>query len=876
MISDIIPFFQRSSSSSFYDREILGGKGAGLCEMVDLGIPVPPGFIITTGVCKRFYSKGSRVLETSLLSDVKVHIAMLEKQLGRSFGSTNDNNLPLVVSVRSGAVSSMPGMMDTILNLGLNSNTVEALARKTNKRFAYDSYRRFIQMYSSVVFGIAIEFFEDIFVDFKSNLGVTDDSAISAEYLQKIIDSYKKLVKKHTGKDFPDDVYVQLNGALKAVLNSWMNERAIFYRKMHNIPDDVGTAVIVQSMVYGNLNDNSGSGVIFSRDPTNGNDIMMGEYLMSAQGEDVVSGIRTPVALHDMKKSDPKIYENILSVVKSLENHYKDMQDVEFTIQDGMLWILQTRSGKRSAGAAVKLAVDFVKQGLIDKKEAIRRISSEDLEGVLHPVIDYKNHDAECLAKGLPASPGAVFGRVVFNSEDAINNPDNFESIILVRNDTSPEDIEGMSIANGILTVNGGMTSHAAVVARGMGRACVCGVGDIHIDCSDTFFKTASGKVIKYGDFITIDGTKGYVLNGKVATESVAISDCLKEFISWLGDYSNISVRANADTIDDTKLSIDFGADGIGLCRTEHMFFSKERINKIREMIMSDSRESRDRALAKLTPMQKKDFKDILRSLNGKALTVRLLDPPLHEFLPKTTESIKALSMESGFTELQIKDRITSLHEINPMLGSRGCRLSIAYPEIYGMQVEALMLAIKELKDQENIIIDSIEVMIPFIVNAQEFYVIKSQLCKISDKYDVKCSFGNMIEVPAAVINAGDIAKYSDFFSFGTNDLTQTVLALSRDDTSFLISKYVEEGIFKHDPFQVIDESTVGFMIKEAIRKGLDSNSSLKIGICGEQAGNLLSIRFLSQIKGIDYLSCSPYRVPIAKLALAKIGINDD
>ena len=864
-------------------KNLLGGKGANLSEMIKIGLPVPPGFTITTEACNEFY-KRNRKNPIGLDKQVKSAIKEVEKKIGKKFG---DKKNPLLVSVRSGARVSMPGMMDTVLNLGLNDETVLGLASKTkNDTFAYDSYRRFIQMYSNVVLGVGHHNFEDLIENYKLTKGVTLDTDLDAEDWKKLIKDFRDVIKREIKKDFPQDVNQQLWGAVGAVFQSWRNQRAKTYRKLNNIPEEWGTAVNVQSMVFGNMGDDCATGVAFTRNPSTGDKSFYGEYLINAQGEDVVAGIRTPQNITkkarleaksdapSMEETMPAVYGELVKIYKKLEKHYKDMQDIEFTVENKKLWMLQTRSGKRTAKASIKIAVDMVKEKLINKDEALLRIDPKMLDTLLHPTLDPKA-DKDIIAKGLPASPGAASGKITFSADDAEILKSQNQKTILVRLETSPEDIHGMHASEGILTCRGGMTSHAAVVARGMGKPCVSGSGNIQIDYESKNFKV-SGRVFKEGDIITIDGSSGEVMSGEVKTIKPDISGDFSTIMSWADNAREMKVRTNAETPLDTKVAREFGAEGIGLCRTEHMFFDEERILYVRQMILSKSREDRNIALRKILPFQKKDFKEIFTIMNGLPVTVRLLDPPLHEFLPKSEKEISSVALSLSISEKEIKDRISDLHEENPMLGHRGCRLAISYPEIYEMQCEAIFEALIECKKEKIKVLP--EIMIPLIATGQELEILRELVDKkaleITKKYNQKLDYlvGTMIELPRAALNAKDIAKYADFFSFGTNDLTQTTLGISRDDAGKFLDDYVDNNIFKVDPFVSIDVNGVGQLVELACNNAKKNKPKIKLGICGEHGGDPDSIQFC-QKAGLNYISCSPYRVPIARLSAAQAKI---
>ena len=860
-------------------KDLLGGKGANLAEICSLGIAVPPGFTITTEVCKAYYLENKN-LPKDLTSQVESALKEMEKFLGRQFGNSSN---PLLVSVRSGAKFSMPGMMDTILNLGLNDETVVGLANISNNPFfAYDSYRRFIQMYSNVVLNLDHYLFEEIIEWKKRDLRIENDTDLSAENLQEIIAQFKEVVKAETGNEFPQDPQVQLWSAINAVFDSWMSNRAITYRRLNNIDSSLGTAVNIQAMVFGNTGENSATGVVFTRNPTNGLSQIYGEYLINAQGEDVVAGIRTPQNvsilgknqtgsdLPSMEETMPKLYQELLSTCAKLEQHYQDMQDIEFTIEDSKLWILQTRSGKRTAKAAMVIAVDLVKEGMITKEEAISRIDVNSIDKLLHPAIDEKEKYT-VIAKGLPASPGAAMGRVVFSSEKAEKMALQHK-VILVRIETSPEDIHGMHAAEGILTSRGGMTSHAAVVARGMGKPCVCGTKDLHINYETNSF-TANGVTVKEGDYITLNGSAGEVIIGEVAMTKPELFPEFSQIIAWSNQMRRLKIRTNAETKLDSEVARSFGAEGIGLCRTEHMFFEADRINSMREMILANNIEQRRRALDKLLPMQIKDFVDIFNVMHGLPVTIRFLDPPLHEFLPHNEQDMKELANALNISLDQVKSRSTQLKEHNPMLGHRGCRLGITYPEIYEMQARAVFEAMTIADDAVA------EIMIPLIFDIKELDLMRkivddvAQEIMLKNNCKLKYEVGTMIELPRAALRAESIANSADFFSFGTNDLTQTALGVSRDDAAIFLNEYREKGIIKTDPFASIDQDGVGELLKFAIERGRKTKPNLKIGVCGEHGGDPESIQFFHEI-GLDYVSCSPFRVPVAIIAAAKAALD--
>ena len=863
---------------------ILGGKGANLVEMGRLGYPVPSGFTISTEVCDLFY-KNNKKISPNILKQIKAEIKNIEKDSGKKFGDLRN---PLLVSVRSGARVSMPGMMDTILNLGLNDRTVLALAKKTsNPRFAKDSYRRFIQMYANVVLGVESYNFEELIENYKLTKGVLLDTDLDENDWDGLILDFKNIVKEKTKKEFPQDVNEQLIGAIYAVFLSWQSNRAKVYRKLNQIPSDWGTAVNVQLMVFGNMGQDCATGVVFTRNPSTGTREIYGEYLINAQGEDVVAGTRTPqyitkkarveanVKEKSMEESMPIVFKQLDKILKNLEKHYKDMQDVEFTVENNKLWILQTRSGKRTAKSAVKIAVDMVKEKLITKKNAIMKIDPNSLDTLLHPTLDEKSK-INIIAKGLPASPGAATGKAVFSSSEAERLNEMMQDTILVRVETSPEDIHGMHAAKGILTSRGGMTSHAAVVARGMGRPCVSGSSEIDINYDRKIFKTKSIE-IKEGDLITIDGSTGRIIQGEVPKIKPEISGDFSKLMGWADDFRKLKVRTNSETPLDTKTAKDFGAEGIGLCRTEHMFFDEERILSVREMILSKTKEDRNKALEKLLPHQKNDFVEIFKIMSNLPVTVRLLDPPLHEFLPKTEKEINEIANKLKLSLKEIKGRINELHEQNPMLGHRGCRLGISFPEIYEMQCRAIFEALSEL-EKKKIKAAFPEIMIPLVSTEAEIKIMKNLVIRTAKKVQnqnktkIKFLVGTMIELPRAAIKATDIAKHAEFFSFGTNDLTQTTFGISRDDSGKFLNDYIENKIFDIDPFISIDEG-VGDLIKIASEKGRKQNKNIKLGICGEHGGDPKSIFFCSEV-GLDYVSCSPYRVPVARLAAAQAQLK--
>ncbi len=860
-------------------KELLGGKGANLAEMTSIGLPVPPGFTLTTEVCKAFYDN-DRNYPASLAKEVEEALKLLEKRMGKGFGDANN---PLLVSVRSGAPASMPGMMDTVLNLGLNDTTIQGVIKQSqDARFAYDSYRRFIQMYSNVVKGMNGEVLEHLLEKKKESRGVEQDTQLTADDLQELVAEFKVSYKETLNEDFPEDPQEQLWGAIGAVFGSWMNPRAVVYRKLNDIPAHWGTAVNVQAMVFGNMGDDCATGVAFTRDPATGENYFYGEYLVNAQGEDVVAGIRTPQPINKAKHKDgdlpsmeevmPESYKQLDAIRSTLEKHYKDMQDIEFTIEKNKLYMLQTRNGKRTAHAAIKIAVEMVKEGLISEEEAVLRVEPDQLDQLLHPSLDPKAAK-NVIAKGLPASPGAASGKIVFNAEEAEEMNRLKKKVILVRIETSPEDIHGMHAAQGILTARGGMTSHAAVVARGMGKCCVSGCGEIKIDYEKQQLTTASGIVLKRGDVITLDGGLGEVILGDVPKIQPEVSGDFATLMSWVDKVRRLKVRTNADTPHDAKVARDFGAEGIGLCRTEHMFFEGDRIQAVREMILADSVDGRKRALDKILPMQKSDFTAIFRAMKGLPVTIRLLDPPLHEFLPQTDDDVAELAQAVGMRFSDIKDHVAHLHEFNPMLGHRGCRLAITYPEVYDMQVKAIMEAACELIKNEGFQIVP-EIMIPLVGHVNELKILRANAERVADAvcalYGVEVEYliGTMIELPRAALTADKIAEAAEFFSFGTNDLTQTTFGLSRDDAGHFLPDYVEGGVLDTDPFVALDQEGVGQLVKMGVEKGRSTRPNIKLGICGEHGGEPSSVIFCHDT-GLDYVSCSPYRVPIARLAAA-------
>ncbi len=865
-------------------KNLLGGKGANLAEMSNLGLPVPPGFTITTEVCTWFYANGRKYPDT-LRDEVARALAEVERIVGAKFG---DPVNPLLVSVRSGARASMPGMMDTVLNLGLTDVTVEGLAKRSgDPRFAYDSYRRFIQMFGNVVLGVDHHHFEEVLEDHKRDRGFSYDTELAAADWQAVIAGYKETVKRELGRPFPQDPQEQLWGAIGAVFGSWMNQRAITYRKLHDIPADWGTAVNVQAMVFGNMGDDCATGVAFTRNPSTGENKFYGEYLINAQGEDVVAGIRTPQhltiagkeangsTLPAMEESMPEVFRQLDAVRLKLERHYRDMQDIEFTVQQSKLYMLQTRTGKRTAAAALKIACDMVGEGLIDEKTAVLRIEPKSLDQLLHPTLDPKAKRT-VIAKGLPASPGAASGKVVFTAEEAERLAEMGESVILCRVETSPEDIHGMHAARGILTTRGGMTSHAAVVARGMGRACVAGAGELRIDYKTGVMMVRDVRV-KAHDLVTIDGSTGEVMLGAVPTIQPELSGDFASLMAWADKHRRMKVRTNAETPLDARTAVKFGAEGIGLCRTEHMFFEEDRIIAVREMILADNEAGRRTALAKIEPMQRRDFVELFKIMAGLPVTIRLLDPPLHEFLPNTEQEMAEVAKAAGMDIQKVQHRALQLHEANPMLGHRGCRLGISYPEIYEMQARAIFEAAVEVFKQTGETVIP-EIMIPLVGTKKELDILKGVVDRVAGEVaqatgrKIDYLVGTMIELPRAALQAREIAKTAEFFSFGTNDLTQTTFGISRDDAGAFLPDYQRAGIFEHDPFVTLDTDGVGELVRIAAERGRETRSAIKLGICGEHGGDPSSIYFCEKV-GLDYVSCSPYRVPIARLAAAQAAI---
>jgi pyruvate,orthophosphate dikinase len=853
-------------------RNLLGGKGAGLAEMTNLGIPVPPGFTLTTEACVEYFHQGGRFPE-GLWQQVLEALVDIEKVMEATFG---DPQSPLLVSVRSGARVSMPGMMDTVLNIGLNDETVQGLIRKTNNpRFAYDSYRRFVAMFSNVVLGVPHEEFEEILAKKKAELGVALDTELGTEDLKALVSAFKELVRHASVVPFPEDPMDQLRMGIEAVFRSWHVARAVTYRRLHNIPETWGTAANVQAMVFGNMGGNSGTGVAFTRDPSTGERRFFGEFLINAQGEDVVAGIRTPEPIEQLSQEMPEVYQQLVEIYQRLERHYKDMLDLEFTVQEGKLFMLQTRVGKRTAVAALRIAVEMVEEGLIDEKTAVLRVEPEQLEQLLHPMVD-PSGAVRVIAKGLPASPGAAVGAVVFTADEAIARGQRGEKVVLVRPETSPDDVGGMHAAQGILTARGGMTSHAAVVARGMGKCCVVGCKEILVDETRGEFRVGPLRV-KHGDIITLNGNTGEVILGEARLVTPELSGSFATFMTWVDQHRRLGVRANADTPLDARVARTFGAEGIGLCRTEHMFFAEERLPFMQEMIVAQDREARVHALDKLFPFQKADFVGIFREMEGYAVTIRTLDPPLHEFLPKTLAEAEELSQKIGVPAERIWDKVQELHETNPMLGHRGCRLGITYPEITAMQARAILAAACELAQEGRTVVP--EIMIPLIGDLRELEhqrkIVDDAVEEVMAQYGVKVEYqvGTMIELPRAALLADEIARQAEFFSFGTNDLTQTVLGLSRDDAGKFLPFYIEQGIMPYDPFVVLDQAGVGQLVELGVKKGRAARPSLKVGICGEHGGEPQSVGFFHRA-GLDYVSCSPYRVPIARLAAAHVALG--
>ena len=858
-------------------RELLGGKGANLAEMTSLGMPVPRGFTITTEACTQYYAD-DRTINDEIQAQVMEYIGKLEDITGKKFG---DMSNPLLVSVRSGARASMPGMMDTILNLGLNDQVVEAFAKKTNNpRFAYDSYRRFIQMYSDVVMEVGKKYFEQLIDEMKEKRGVKLDTELTAQDLKELATMFKKEYQTKLGEDFPQDPKEQLMGAIKAVFRSWDNPRAIYYRRMNDIPSSWGTAVNVQEMVFGNMGETSGTGVAFTRNPATGEKKLFGEFLMNAQGEDVVAGVRTPQTIDQLAQVMPEVYDQFTKICATLESHYRDMQDMEFTIENKKLFMLQTRNGKRTAAAALKIACDLVDEGMISEKEAVLMIEPKSLDSLLHPQFDaaaLKN--AKPVGQGLAASPGAACGQIVFTAEDATEWAQKGHKVVLVRLETSPEDIEGMHYAQGILTVRGGMTSHAAVVARGMGTCCVSGCGAIKMDEANKQFELA-GKVYKEGDWLSIDGSTGNIYGEAIPTAEATIAGEFGRIMAWADKYRELQVRTNADTPKDAKQAVNFGAEGIGLCRTEHMFFDPDRIAAIREMIVSETLEQREKALEKLEPMQQGDFEAIYEAMKGQPVTIRLLDPPLHEFLPTEPDDIKALAEEMNITVEHLESVIASLHEFNPMMGHRGCRLDVTYPEIAKMQTTAIIKAALAVRSRRPAWKIEPEIMVPLVGEAKELAYVKGVIDSVARRLiseagsDMHYKVGTMIEIPRAALTADEIAKEAEFFSFGTNDLTQMTFGFSRDDAGKFLASYYDNKIYESDPFSKLDQVGVGRLVKMAAELGRKTRPDIKLGICGEQGGDPSTVEFCHNV-GLTYVSCSPFRVPIARLAAAQAAIRN-
>ncbi|WP_029501910.1 pyruvate, phosphate dikinase [Lachnoclostridium phytofermentans] len=857
-------------------KNLLGGKGANLAEMTNLGLPIPQGFTVTTEACTDYYNSGKKVTE-EVQSQIFEALGKLEEIQGKKFG---DNEDPLLVSVRSGARASMPGMMDTILNLGLNDVAVEGFATKTgNPRFAYDSYRRFIQMFSDVVMEMSKTFFEGILDEVKESKGAKFDTDLTADDLKEVIARYKAIYKSKMGEDFPQDPKVQLMEAVKAVFRSWDNPRAIVYRRMNDIPGDWGTAVNVQAMVFGNMGNTSGTGVAFTRNPSTGENGIYGEYLINAQGEDVVAGIRTPLPITRLAEDLPDCYKQFMEIANKLENHYRDMQDMEFTIQEGKLYFLQTRNGKRTAPAAIKIACDLVDEGKITPQEAVLRIDAKSLDQLLHPTFDPKAlKEGHVIGSALPASPGAAAGKVYFTADEAKEAHEKGARVILVRLETSPEDIEGMHASEGILTVRGGMTSHAAVVARGMGTACVSGCGEIKISEEEKFFELGGERIVE-GDYISLDGSTGKIYLGDIKTVEASVSGYFGRIMEWSDQFRTLQVRTNADTPSDTLNAVKLGAEGIGLCRTEHMFFEPERIPKIRKMILSKTVEGRESALNELLEFQKADFKGMYEALEGRPMTVRYLDPPLHEFVPTDPEDIAELAKDMNLTVAEVKATCDSLHEFNPMMGHRGCRLAVTYPEIARMQTRAVMEAAIEVKEEKGYDIIP-EIMIPLVGEKKELKFVKdivvetAELVKKEKNSDIEYHIGTMIEIPRAALLADEIADEAEFFSFGTNDLTQMTFGFSRDDAGKFLDAYYKSKIYESDPFARLDQNGVGQLVKMACEKGRQVRPNIKLGICGEHGGDPSSVEFCHKV-GLTYVSCSPFRVPIARLAAAQAALNN-
>ena len=865
--------FKEGSASQ---KSLLGGKGANLAEMTNIGLPVPQGFTVTTEACTEFYNQGEKLTE-EIIKQIRYYLSVLEEQTGKAFGDAGN---PLLVSVRSGAKFSMPGMMDTILNLGLNDETVEGIARKTeNPRFAYDSYRRFIQMFGDVVLEIPKYLFDNALEGKKEKNSYVYDTELTADDLKELVQEFKVIYKNEINEDFPENPEKQLLMAVEAVFKSWNNQRAITYRNLYDIPHDIGTAVNVQSMVYGNMGDTSGTGVAFTRNPSTGEKKVFGEFLINAQGEDVVAGIRTPLTIDKLQGIMPEIYDEFISTAHTLELHYRDMQDIEFTIEQGKLFMLQTRSGKRTAEAALRVAVELVEEGLLSKEEAVMRVDPKSLDQLLHPKFDPDElKKSASIAKGLPASPGAASGKIYFTAEEAVAASLKGEATILVRKETSPEDIEGMNKAKGILTSRGGMTSHAAVVARGMGKCCVAGCESVNVDEKNKTM-TVNKEVFNEGDYISLDGSTGSVYKGIIKTVDANISGNFEKLMDWADEFRKLGIRTNADTPHDSATAIKFGAEGIGLCRTEHMFFEESRIFSVRKMIISDTLEQREKALAEILPMQKNDFKEIFRVMGVRPVTIRLLDPPLHEFIPTDEGDIKELAEAMNVPVFKLKEKINSLAEFNPMLGHRGCRLAISFPEIAKMQTRAIIEAAIEVSREENINIVP-EIMVPLVGKKEELKILRKLIIEIAEQTikEMNASLdylvGTMIEIPRACIVADEIAEYADFFSFGTNDLTQMTFGYSRDDAGKFLEDYKDAGILEQDPFQTIDQEGVGSLVETAVKLGRTAKEHLHLGVCGEHGGDPASVEFFHKA-GLDYVSCSPFRVPVARLAAAQAAISN-
>ncbi|HKM02262.1 MAG TPA: pyruvate, phosphate dikinase [Sedimentibacter sp.] len=865
--------FKEGSASQ---KNLLGGKGANLAEMTNIGMPVPQGFTVTTEACTEFYIQDEKLTE-DIIKQIESNLSTLEQQTGKVFGNAEN---PLLVSVRSGAKFSMPGMMDTILNLGLNDETVEGVAKITgNPRFAYDSYRRFIQMFGDVVLEIPKYLFDNALEGKKEKNSYKLDTELTADDLKELVKEFKQIYKSEINVEFPTNPENQLLMAVEAVFKSWNNQRAITYRNLYDIPHDIGTAVNVQSMVFGNMGDTSGTGVAFTRNPSTGENKVFGEFLINAQGEDVVAGIRTPLTIDKLNEIMPEIYDQFINAAHTLEQHYKDMQDIEFTIEQGKLYMLQTRSGKRTAEASLRAAVEMVGEGLITKEEAVLRVDPKSLDQLLHPKFDPAElKKSTPIAKGLPASPGAATGKIYFTAEEAVAASLKGEATILVRKETSPEDIEGMNKAKGILTSRGGMTSHAAVVARGMGKCCVAGCETVNVDERKKTM-TVNNEVFTEGDYISLDGSTGSVYKGIISTVEANISGNFEKLMDWADEFRRLGIRTNADTPTDAATAITFGAEGIGLCRTEHMFFEESRIFSVRKMIISDSLEQREKALAEILPVQKNDFKGIFKVMGIRPVTIRLLDPPLHEFIPTDEDDIKELAEAMNVALLKLNDKISSLHEFNPMLGHRGCRLAISFPEIAKMQTRAIIEAAIEVSNEENIKIVP-EIMVPLVGKKEELEILRKLIIEVAEETkkemnsNLEYLVGTMIEIPRACITADEVAEYADFFSFGTNDLTQMAFGYSRDDAGKFLEDYKEAGILEQDPFQTIDQDGVGKLVETAVKLGRNAKEHLHLGVCGEHGGDPASVEFFHKV-GLDYVSCSPFRVPVARLAAAQAALNE-